>query len=76
VQPAAASLHYTVTVIEFQRGHAQAALAAAQQESPGPWRNSALALARQIGGDRSAADSALRQRCVPSTSKDGRSAVA
>ena len=60
VQPAAASLHYTLTVIEIQRGDAQAALAAAQQEPPGPWQDTALALARQIGGDRSAADTALR----------------
>jgi len=37
----------------------QAALAAAQQEPPGVWQDIALALARQIGGDRSAADAAL-----------------
>jgi hypothetical protein len=46
--------------IEIQRGNAQTALAASQQESPGWQRDSALALARQIGSDRSAADSALR----------------
>ena len=46
--------------IEVQRGNAQAALAAAQQESPGVWQDIALALARQIGGDRTAADAALR----------------
>jgi hypothetical protein len=37
-----------------------AALAAAQQEPQGYWQDSALALARQIGGDRAAADAALR----------------
>jgi hypothetical protein len=42
------------------RGQAQAALAAAQQESPGEWQDIALALARQIGSDRSAADAALK----------------
>ncbi|MBV8146725.1 MAG: hypothetical protein JO184_17160, partial [Gammaproteobacteria bacterium] len=43
-----------------QRGNAQAALAAAQQGPPGYWQDAALALARQIGADRSAADSALK----------------
>jgi hypothetical protein len=47
-------------VIEVQRNDAAAALAAAQQESPGNWQDIALAVARQIGGDRSAADAALR----------------
>jgi TolB-like protein/Flp pilus assembly protein TadD len=50
----------TLTIIEIQRGNAQAALAAALQEPPGPWRDTALAYARQIGGDWSAADAALR----------------
>ena len=39
---------------------AQAALVAAQQGPPGSEQDSALALARQIGGDRSAADATLR----------------
>ena len=60
LQPAAAGYHEQLTVIEIQRGHAQAALAAAQQEGQGPWQNIALALARQISSDRSAADAALR----------------
>jgi len=60
LQPAAAAYHQQLAIIEIQRGHAQAALAAAQQEPPGYWQDSALALARQIGGDRSAADAALR----------------
>jgi serine/threonine protein kinase/Tfp pilus assembly protein PilF len=60
LQPAATSYYYTLTIIEVQRGHAQAALAAAQQEPPGVWQDVALALARQIGGDLRAADSALR----------------
>jgi tetratricopeptide (TPR) repeat protein len=60
LQPTSASFHYTLTVIEIQRGDAQAALAAARQESPGNWQDIALALARQIGGDQSAADAALR----------------
>jgi TolB-like protein/Tfp pilus assembly protein PilF len=60
LQPTAAGYHQQLTVIEVQRGHAQAALAAAQQESDQSWQDSALALARQIGDDRSAADDALR----------------
>jgi TolB-like protein/Tfp pilus assembly protein PilF len=60
LQPGAASYHFTLAIIEIQRGNAQAALAAAQQEPPGPWQNYALALARQIGADRSAADAALK----------------
>jgi TolB-like protein/Tfp pilus assembly protein PilF len=59
LQPASSSYYCTLTMIEVQRGHAQAALAAAQQEPPGVWQDVALALARQIGGDRSAADAAL-----------------
>ena len=60
LQPAAANYHFTLTLIQIQRGHAQAALAAAQQEPPGEWQDIALALARQIGSDRSAADAALK----------------
>jgi TolB-like protein/Tfp pilus assembly protein PilF len=59
LQPASSSYYCMLTMIEVQRGHAQAALAAAQQEPVGVWHDVALALARQIGGDRSAADAAL-----------------
>jgi serine/threonine-protein kinase len=60
LQPAATGYHALLTTIEVQRGNAQAALAAAQQEPPGAWHDSALALARHIGADRSAADAALK----------------
>ena len=60
LQPGAVGYYQVITVIEVQRGHAEAAFAAAQQEPPGYWRDSALALARQIGTDRSAADAALK----------------
>ena len=60
LQPAAAVNHQRLTIIEVQRGDAQAALAAAQQEPPGSWQDSAVALATQIGADRRAADAALR----------------
>jgi TolB-like protein/Tfp pilus assembly protein PilF len=60
LQPSAAWYHQILTIIDVQRGNAQAALAAAQREPPGVWQDVALALARQIGGDRSAADAALR----------------
>jgi len=55
LQPGAVGYHYTLAIIEIQRGNAPAALAAAQQEPAGVWQDNALALARQIGGDRSAA---------------------
>lgn len=60
LQPGAAVYHEILTIVEIQRGNAQAALATAQQEPPGVWQDIALALTRQIGGDRSAADAALK----------------
>ncbi|MGH8042540.1 MAG: tetratricopeptide repeat protein [Rudaea sp.] len=60
LRPKAAGQYETLTIIEIQRGDAQAALNAAQQESPGTWRDAALALARQIGSDRIAADATLQ----------------
>ena len=59
LQPAAASYHETLAIIEIQRNDGQAALAAARQESPGLWQDVAFTLVRQIGGDRSAADASL-----------------
>jgi TolB-like protein/Tfp pilus assembly protein PilF len=61
LQPTAAGYHQQLTIIEIQRGDAEAAVAAAQQEPDQSWRDIALALARQIGDDRSAADDALRR---------------
>lgn len=60
LQPGAESFYYLLSSIEVRRGEAQASLSAAQQESPGPWQDISLAIARQIGADRSAADAALR----------------
>ena len=60
LQPDAVSLYSTLATIEIQRGNAPAALAAAQKEPPGIGQDEALALARQIGGDRSTADAALK----------------
>jgi TolB-like protein/Tfp pilus assembly protein PilF len=60
LQPTAPTYHLQLTMIEIQRGRAQAALAAAQAEPTGVWQDVAQTLARQIGGDRSAADEALR----------------
>jgi TolB-like protein/Flp pilus assembly protein TadD len=60
LQPGAASYHEQLAIIEIQRGNTQAALAAAQQEPPGDWQDIALALARQIGSDRGAADAARK----------------
>jgi len=60
LQPAAGSFHQQLAILEIQRGNAEAAIAAARQEPPGVWRDDALALAQQIGADRSAADAALK----------------
>jgi TolB-like protein/Tfp pilus assembly protein PilF len=60
LQPASEPYRSWLTIIEIQRGNAPAALEAAQQEPPGIFRDMSLAFARQIGGDRSAADAALR----------------
>jgi len=60
LQPGAEDFHYTLAIIEIQRGNTQAALAAAQAEPPGVWQDIAFALARQIGTDRRAADAALK----------------
>ena len=47
-------------IILIQRGETAAALEAAEQEPAGPWQDAALALARQAGPDRGAADTALK----------------
>ena len=60
LQPKAVSYNLQLATIEIERGNAQAALAAAQQEPAGVWQDEAVALARQIGTDRQAADAALK----------------
>jgi len=60
LQPKAVSYNLQLATIEIQRGNAQAALAAAEREPPGVWQDEAVALARQIGTDRRAADAALK----------------
>jgi TolB-like protein/Tfp pilus assembly protein PilF len=49
-----------LAVIFVKRGAAQAALATAQQVPAGWWHDYAVALATQIGSDRTAADAALK----------------
>ena len=61
LQPGAAWYHETLTIIEIQRGNAQAALDAARQETDRSWQNSALALAWQFAGDKKEADAGLRR---------------
>ncbi|MBV8853627.1 MAG: hypothetical protein JOY91_09515 [Sinobacteraceae bacterium] len=60
LQPHAASFQTQLAIIQIQRGQVQAALAIAQQVPPGWLQDITLGLARQIGGDRGAADAALR----------------
>ena len=60
LQPTGTSVHETLTIIEILRGDAKAAMAAAQQEPPGPWHDFAVTLALQVGGDEAAADAAVK----------------
>jgi TolB-like protein/Flp pilus assembly protein TadD len=60
LQPTSAGFHEQLAIIEILRGRAQPALVEAQQEPAGWWQDTAVALARQIGTDRGAADAALR----------------
>ena len=60
LQPNAPRPRATRVVIEILRGDARTALDFAQQVPPGSWQDSALALARQVGTDRRAADAALK----------------
>jgi TolB-like protein/Tfp pilus assembly protein PilF len=60
LQPKAEAYYVQLAVVEILRGDATAALTAAQQGPHGPWQDVGLALARQIGSDRAAADAALK----------------
>lgn len=60
LQPDAVGQYENLTIIEVLRDDATAAMRAAQQEPPGVWRDTALALAQQISGDRAAGDTALK----------------
>jgi tetratricopeptide (TPR) repeat protein len=60
LQPKADAYYVQLATIEILRGDANAALAAAEQGPKGPWQDVGLALARQIGSDRAAADAALK----------------
>ncbi len=60
LQPLAVSFHYTLTIVEIMRDDPAAAIAAAEGEPPGIWQKDAIALARQVGADRAAADAALK----------------
>jgi thioredoxin-like negative regulator of GroEL len=70
LQPDASHFHFDLTRIEIQRGNAGAALEAAQQEPAGLNQDAALALARQIGNDRSAADAALQNEIARHATSD------
>lgn len=61
LQPGVVTAQVQLTVIAVLRGDAKAAIAAAGKVSEGVWRDVAMALAQQIGGDRMAADAALNQ---------------
>ncbi|HET6912702.1 MAG TPA: tetratricopeptide repeat protein [Rhodanobacteraceae bacterium] len=58
--PGASRPHAYLAMIEVLRGDPAAALSAAQTTPPGYWRDFAVALARQMGTTRAAADAALK----------------
>jgi len=60
VMPGKPFLPAGLALIQIQRGEGKAALATAQQEPPGTWRDIALTFALQVGNDRAAADAALK----------------
>ena len=60
LQPIAVAFHYRLAITEVLAGNFDAALAAAEAEPAGPWRDFAVATARQAGTDRAAADAALK----------------
>jgi TolB-like protein/Flp pilus assembly protein TadD len=59
LQPGGVWLHAVLTNIEIRQGNPQAALAAAQQEPPGFFRDAALVKALQSGNNHAAAETAL-----------------
>jgi TolB-like protein/Tfp pilus assembly protein PilF len=60
LQPAGTNYYQMLALIEIQRGNASSALDAAMREPDGPVRDSAIAMALQIGHDSGAADAALK----------------
>ncbi|HJR14338.1 MAG TPA: hypothetical protein VJ833_10615 [Rhodanobacteraceae bacterium] len=60
LQPRGVAYHQWLAILAILRNDAKAALAAAQQEPPSPWRDIAVALALQVGPDRAGADAALK----------------
>jgi serine/threonine-protein kinase len=58
--PGASRPYAYLAIIEVLRGDAVAALSAAQKTPPGQWHDFAMTLALQIGSDRAAADTALK----------------
>jgi len=60
LQPRGVAYHEWLAILAILRGDGKAALAAAQQEPPGPWRDIAMALALQVGSDRAGGDAALK----------------
>jgi TolB-like protein/Tfp pilus assembly protein PilF len=60
LQPHAEGYYQALAMIAIQRADPKAALAAAEQEPAGDWRDIALAMAHQIGSDHAAADAALK----------------
>lgn len=61
LQPGATTFYQLRSLIDILRGNAAAALADANREPAGPWRDVAVMNALQVGHDRAAADAALQK---------------
>ena len=61
LQPDAQNSHFRLSSIDIWRGDADAALRHAREEPPGLYRDRGIAVALQIGSDRTAADAALKE---------------
>jgi len=61
LEPKSVYSHVLLTIAKIMQGDASGAMAAAEAEPDGGWRDFALALAAQVGGDRAAADARLKE---------------
>jgi TolB-like protein/Tfp pilus assembly protein PilF len=61
LRPNAGSAWTELAIIQIQRGDPEAALDAARREPEGVWHDIAMAMARQVGPDRTLADAALQK---------------
>ena len=59
LQPGASRFHMFLALLDILQSHPERAMANAERETEGFWRDYAIAMVRQAAGDRSTADAAL-----------------